>query len=112
MYRLRRYGTLIVAMMLAVLSWAYAGKALHTHDDSYYGISMSDDGEGRTDRSNLSDICPICHFHFQLCTAPQSATVLFCCTVLVATVAESVFGCVSAPAVDSDPRGPPFHAAD
>ena len=101
MYRLRRYGTLIVAMMLAVLSWAYAGKALHTHDDSYYGISMSDDGE----------VCPICHFHFQLCTAPQSATVLFCCTVLVATVAESVFGCVSAPAVDSDPRGPPFHAA-
>lgn len=111
MYGLRRYGTLIVALMLAVLSWAYAGKALHSHDDSYYGISMNGDADGRTDRSRLSDICPICHFHFQLCIAPQSAAVLFSCTVLVATVAETVPGCVSAPEVDSDPRGPPFHAA-
>ena len=50
---------LVLWLMLAVVSVAYTGKALHTHTDSYYDSLRNT----RSAASNgMSDNCPICHF--------------------------------------------------
>ncbi len=55
--------------MLAVVSVAYTGKALHTHSDSYYDSLRNT----RSAASNgMSDDCPICHFNLLLFIISQS----------------------------------------
>lgn len=78
---------LVLWLMLAVVSVAYTGKALHTHTDSYYDSLRNT----RSAASNgMSDDCPICHFNLLLFFISQSQALLTAAVLLTVIAAVDV----------------------
>ena len=75
--------------MLAAVTIAYTGKALHTHTDSYYNSLRNT----RSAASNgMSDDCPICHFNLLLFIISQShALQTFVVLLFVFAVAAVIY---------------------
>lgn len=50
----------VLWVMLAAIAVSYTGKALHTHDSSYYDSLRTTQNAAS---NGMSDDCPICHFN-------------------------------------------------
>lgn len=83
----RQIQHLILWVMLAAVTVAYTGKALHTHSESYYDSLRST----RSATSNgMSDDCPICHFNLLLFFFAQHSLYTFYTTLLTIIFAAQV----------------------
>ena len=75
----KTYRKLLLSSLVAIVVFAFLGKALHTHSSDYWQSLMQTEESAD---NGIADDCPICHFNLFFFLSFESATIALFATII------------------------------